>query len=141
MSAERWTATSPPPATAQEVFDRSLNHLRAQGCISMSDTGTSVCAYWNKDGLHCAIGIFIRPEEYRLWMEGKRVDALLLSEDCPTRLYNELLPHLVRPGDRHSMGLLERIQGIHDRSPVSDWEYQFQILAEDFNLTYTPKAP
>ena len=140
-TAERFPCTQ-QPATAQEVFDRALNHLRKQGCRSVNDDAFGEhCVYWNEDGLHCGIGIFIRPEEYRSWMEGIPIDAVLLDKECPTRLYNELIPHLIRPKGGGSEGLLERIQSIHDRTMPSAWEEVFESLAADFNLIYTPKSP
>lgn len=138
-TAERFPCTQ-QPATAQEVFDRALSHLRQQGCRSMDDEG--ICVYWNEDGLHCGIGIFIRPEEYRSWMEGKPIAALLLNDECPTRLYNELIEHIARPRAAViQSSLLETIQWLHDHVAADHWEESFQKLAKDFNLIYTPKSP
>jgi len=146
-SAERFPCTQ-ESATAQEVFDRALNHLRAQGCQSKNSDGG--CVYWtdcleedcqNKRhelGLRCGIGIFIRPEEYRSWMEGNPIDILLLNDECPTRLHAELIEHIYHVNGKYQ-SLLLRIQSIHDHNIVVHWESEFQKLAKDFKLIY--KAP
>ena len=46
--------------SAQEVFDRSKDHLLKQGVRSASDFGR--CKYRGPEGLMCAAGIFLRPE-------------------------------------------------------------------------------
>lgn len=35
----------------------------------------------------------------------------------------------------HDLNLCQNLQGIHDAFPVSEWEEEFQVVANQFGLT------
>lgn len=127
-------------ATAQEIFDQSVNGLRAQGCKSISD---NKCTYRNRlsndgkpspDSLKCAVGFLISDEEYHPNMEGIDVRSMLNNSynNGSLSLNKRLMPHI---------GLLIELQAIHDQyefeSEFTSWEGQWKLLAQKFGLIYT----
>ena len=114
-----------PKATSQEVFDQVVTHLRQQGEKSISNVIPHQCLYRYKkeDGttLKCAAGCLISDEEY----VAKRMEG-----SCWLDLH-KMTPH------RHE-GLIHSLQVCHDDNEVRDWEQKFQLIADEFNLTYTP---
>lgn len=116
------TLATLPDATAQEVFDQVVTHLRQQGKKSKGRYG---CAYRSekKDGntLMCAAGCLISDEEYdKERMEGK--DWSTSNAWIPTE---------------HAR-LIKSLQFTHDVDDVEEWEEGFQSIAERHHLTYTP---
>ncbi|MBS7458845.1 hypothetical protein [Coralloluteibacterium stylophorae] len=90
------TLATLPAATAQEVFDQVARHLMTQGEPAMNADGSS-CVYHAADGLMCAAGCLIAPEEMRTDWEGR-------SWDSATR----------RGAPEAHVGLIERLQTVHD---------------------------
>lgn len=62
------------PMTAQEVFDKVVNHLYTQGRPAKED-GKS-CRYRGPNGTKCAVGCLIPDDEYRPIMEYKIVCSI-----------------------------------------------------------------
>jgi len=112
--------------TAQELYDQIVHHLRVQGCKSQMSNG-DLCMYRNPEGLSCAIGCLIPPEEYDPKMEDKGIDGLIDSFLLSKELYDEF---------NNSYELLYRMQRIHDSIPVEKWETNFRMVAEQLNLKY-----
>ena len=113
------TLATLPQATAQEVFDQVVNHLREQGCKSETRTG-GMCAYRVvKEGklLMCAAGCLISEKEYKQSFEGKTWSAL----DVPSA---------------HS-SLIDQLQYVHDMFYITDWEQRFMQVAKRNDLLYT----
>jgi hypothetical protein len=52
-------------------------------------------------------------------------------EILPKALHEEFLKH---------RNLLLRLQAMHDKELVSDWEISLFGIAEDYNLIYTPQS-
>lgn len=121
--------------TAQEVFDKIVTHLRAQGKKSLGATGIA-CKYRGVDGLRCAVGCLLSDDEYQPWMDdstsagggsiGKVMETLFHSNPS---LYAKLKPH------GH---LLAEMQGLHDASDPFVWEQRFEQVAKTHCLVYTP---
>jgi hypothetical protein len=107
-------------ATAQEVFDQAVEHLRKQGKRSALDSEylKAGCKYRSEDGLKCAAGCFIADDEYDPRMEGKGWGG-------------EMFPKV-------HVSLMITLQKIHDDYYPSQWEREFQRAAENFELVLKP---
>jgi len=103
--------------TNQEVFDKVVAHLKAQGKQSLK--GDS-CKYRGSMGMKCAVGCLIPDEEYSSELEGKTVRS----------------PELVNlPSLRHlNLELLWDLQGVHDRCDPPNWETKLLKVAKRFKL-------
>lgn len=110
--------------TGQEVFDRVVAHLRAQGEKAIS--GTGLCLYRGADGRKCAVGCLIPDELYTPAVEGEAVDGPYMKD-----LLREI-------GVRQDLAL--GLQQVHDRFPVCRWEWALERLAVRYGLAYTPPA-
>lgn len=125
--------------TPQEIFDKVVIGLRAQGQKCLLNNNPDRCRYRNKvdvngkpepDSLKCAAGLLIEDDEYSLEMEGTPFDRLLSYGNCPSSLVDRLNPHA---------RLIYDLQGVHDFQPIDMWEKSFQNIAVDYNLKYLPK--
>lgn len=108
-------------ATAQEVFDQVVNHLRKQNKQAMSN---SKCCYRHGD-LKCAAGCLISDDEYHKNMEGSTWFILI---------------DRFRISTAHQ-DLIFMLQDIHDNGgyewrDFSEIEHRFKDLAEQLNLSY-----
>lgn len=129
--------------TEQEIFDKAVNHLRAQGVKSIyPQTGT--CRYRAVEASHagrilmCAVGPFIPDTEYHPTMEGKGV-RMLLDQHPAIReaILGEYTP--ARNTDPRVL-LLAELQDAHDSHAEAAWEDRFRLIAQHFGLIYTPEA-
>jgi hypothetical protein len=57
----------------QEIFNRVVTHLFAQGKAAIDAKGT--CSYRAPDGCKCAVGCLLPDEHYRPSMEGEITDS------------------------------------------------------------------
>lgn len=82
-------------ATAQEVFDHVVNHLRAQGrpCLNGSE-----CLYRNEEGEACAAGCLIDDNDYTSDMEQTAWEDVSHEYDFP-RVHTSLISDLQRAHD------------------------------------------
>lgn len=112
--------------TNQELFDKVVAHARAQKCRSY-DPDNGNCLYRGPGGTKCFIGALIPDDKYDPKMDEDRLAA---GADCVREAagYEGL----------SATNLACQLQGIHDSRAVEVWEEQFQEVAKDFNLTYTP---
>lgn len=108
-----------PQATAQEVFNQVVNHLRAQGCKSMH---AGLCVYRAEGGLKCAAGCLMSDEEAA--QVENSIDWYVLKTRGQV------------PEDHFS--LISALQDAHDFVNPTSWEEKFQELAAKFEVTYTP---
>lgn len=111
--------------TKQEVFDKVLAHLRAQGRKALDDRRQ--CMYRAPDGAKCAAGCLISDEQYGPRLEGKsanmsKVHAALSASGVP----------------EDAMPVVQELQGIHDSHSPDQWEAEFARLAKEYGLTYAP---
>ena len=105
-------------ASAQDVFDTIVNHLRKRGERAFDENGT--CCY-RLNNLKCAAGCLIPDENYDPMYENIRWEALTEMSRVPSS---------------HS-SLIARLQDIHDEQLPIIWEEHFRYVAKIFNLNYT----
>jgi len=114
-------------ATEQEVFDQVAGHMMKQKARSSLYDG--VCAYRGNDGLMCAAGCLISPEEAEL--------LKLSAERINTLPWSCLITRGVAP-DKHR-SLISALQTIHDNPdhvPEDDWGDRLKALANQRGLNY-----
>jgi len=111
-----------PQATAQEVFDTVKNHLFKQGAKSAKriDFFGDTCAYRGRDGLKCAAGCLIGDDEYVASME--------------KNTWRDLADKGIVPN--YHLGLIHKLQKIHDNEDPVDWAISLESLAKEFGLKY-----
>lgn len=124
--------------THQEIFDKVLTHLRAQGVAA---TGGFQCTYrqTTPEGktLMCAVGCLIKDEFYNPDFEGKTPNDPNVNWAIAQSLG-------IEEGFTHysTTNLLCDLQDAHDHEldmeGVDAWEQQMQRIAEEYELTYTP---
>lgn len=105
-------------ATPQQVFNQVATHMLTQNQHSMLKCGG--CAYRSSAGFKCAVGCLIADNEYRDDMEGTNVSGLLAQCGAFPQALTHPLPHV---------GLLSKLQMIHDRQPVGEWRMLLRTLA------------
>lgn len=111
--------------TNQDVFNRVVTHLRAQGRRAVDERGK--CRYRAPDDTKCAAGCLILDEYYHLAMEGSSATG------------NFVWAALRRSGVPEDASILvSDLQIIHDNYEPQKWELQFACIARDYNLTYAP---
>lgn len=109
-------------ATAQEVYDQIVNHLRKQRKQSLEE-GVG-CRYRSGD-LKCAAGCLIADDEYDPEMEENGWISLMDMGKVP---------------NDHSH-LIQEMQGVHDGwfdQSLGIWEEKFEDIAKNFKLVYSP---
>lgn len=123
----------------QEVFDKVLNGLRKQGCISVNDAG--MCLYRGLGDTKCGIGMLIADEHYHEGLEEKGVtepcvvEALSLSGVIMEDLDMNMLGTIqCRLHDRYSTA---RGQGSTTPEYPAWLEQQAKDLAATFDLNYS----
>lgn len=109
----------------QEFFDKTVEHLRSQGCKSLDEHG-NLCKY-RAGTLKCAIGGHIPEDIYDVRFEYKPIPELCYDEPSIAKLFNGV-----------TMDLMVWMQNIHDAYKVEEWESKFKYVAELFGLVYTP---
>lgn len=120
---------------AQEIFDKVLAHLRAQGKQS---TAGGVCAYRSPEGNMCAVGCLIPDELYDPIIEDVGVGWLDNKEAPGGRVLDSIIDTL---GISEHVGLLRNLQRAHDfplENSLGLWEMCMETIAKDFGLHYTP---
>lgn len=120
------TLKSLPQATAQEVFDYVVGHLRKQGQRAY-DEGKG-CRYRMEiaggNALKCAAGCLIGDDEYSPVFEEKLWGSLVDKKLVP---------------DVH-VALIEQLQDVHDGYESHHWEAGFRQVAAQNNVIYTPAS-
>jgi hypothetical protein len=105
----------------QEIFDTVVTHLRTQGVKSFNE---DTCLYRDAYNNKCAAGCLIPDSEYQLSMETCVVDKLVWFNINFSTLQVEFI---------------KKLQQIHDRNKVENWESQWINLANIYNLTMPQK--
>jgi hypothetical protein len=138
----------------QKVFDTVVAHLRKQQTISRFENGKG-CAYRGPNGTSCAVGCLIPDELY---------SATIEELGCPNGK-DDVVPYGVAEGeegydeyvkrktklrdlvvaatgahDEEDFLFLRRLQRIHDRHCVDEWESEFQATAAISGVVYSPKT-
>lgn len=115
--------------TAQEIFDHVTTFLRKQGekSVIVNSEGGLHCYYRHPEkSLKCAIGCLIPDHLYEEKMDAENyiVDSLFMDYPSLNALYGK------------HVELLHKLQHIHDTEPISDWEKEWQLLANEEKLAY-----
>lgn len=113
--------------TAQEIFDKVVDHLRRQGKKARSASGRCMYRTHSNEGtiLKCAIGCLIPDDEYSSKMEGANVNKCMS--------YSPTLYRLLVSSD---VELAYVLQFVHDTKDVDAWEESFKQVAKDHELVY-----
>lgn len=104
----------------QEIFDKVCAHLLTQMKRSVDCRG--LCVFRNSEGLKCAVGGIIPDEIY---------DSAFEHEDLITELIGER--HLF---SKKYIGLLRKLQEIHDLDEPENWERELEIYANIHRLKF-----
>lgn len=121
----------------QETFDKVATHLLTQNERAMRDDRVidpeslyydpdNNCAYFNEDGLKCAVGCLIPEDKYSPDIEGKGVHGV--NTVCNMGwVYDDI-------------SFLCDLQTIHDETPVDMWPDALKTFARDRDLNYNVLA-
>ncbi len=117
----------------QEVFNQVYIHLLTQNerATQTDSSGETKCKYLTPEGLKCAVGCLITPEEYSISFEKKLVSGLVMYELLSPRL-KEIFSN--------NISLLQSLQGIHDCSEPHMWKEKLANVAENRGFTI-PEMP
>lgn len=124
--------------TLREVFQISRDHLLKQGRRAMDydGPGKERCVFHTRQGLKCAVGVFIPETSYMPCLEHEPLaDVTVMTGSA--RLRQALLDGGVDVRQPGMFMLLKSLQGIHDRDvPAGDfppadgsWSNQLKLLA------------
>lgn len=120
-------------ATAQQVFDQVVAHLREQKVQSKKpdpDGGDmKMCAYRGDNGLKCAAGALIADDEFVPQMDEGDEEGTGTSWHC-------LIKRNLVPSTQHDQ-LISALQAVHD-SDYAPIEQGLADVAFRFNLQFTP---
>jgi hypothetical protein len=103
-------------ATKQEVFNQAVRHLLTQGQRALDAFDN--CCYRTDSGLKCGAGCLIADDEYKPEFEGDDWMKLVDNGDV----------------SRIHVGLMCRLQNIHDNNPVARWRDELEALADKYRL-------
>lgn len=114
--------TARVPMTKQQVFDKVVTHLLAQGEASTAGRG---CAYRGRNGLMCAVGCLIPDEMYNSEMEGILAGFVIAGSPELQQLFAaEVL----------DSDFLGQLQSCHDGAPVTEWPAELRLIAGEHDL-------
>jgi hypothetical protein len=103
-------------STTEEVFEYIKHHLLTQMKKCVDDKG--LCLYRNEQGLKCAAGCLIPDDMYNSNFEYEKWSALVRQQFAPAD---------------HKQ-LIQRMQYIHDDTPVSDWELVLNEVGSNLDV-------
>lgn len=114
--------------SAQQVFDKVLTHLRAQGVPSLDDEGN--CAYRGEDGRMCAAGCLLDDGVLDTSMENSHFRALVDDGAIPKHIADHV-------------DLIMGLQSAHDTAlngyGMAVWESRMSEIAAKLSLDYKAK--
>lgn len=128
--------------TLQQIFDKVIFSLRAQGDKFSYDPEIDLILYRGPDGTRDAIGHLIDDEHYSPELEGLTVpvpfDPDWRQSDWPDLSKDGMVGEALIASGIHpeQFGFLEELQNIHDVAPREIWEREWKSLAKDFDLVY-----
>lgn len=133
--------------TNQKAFNRVAKHLLTQKkkCRGMFD-GAPTCLYRGEEGLACAIGALIPDKLYHPRFEGKSAYTLFADyaldygDDTSEgkkveKLHKQLLNYFANV----DIGLLQRLQEVHDESKPNRWPAKLRRVAKNYALKLPPE--
>ncbi len=108
--------------TAQEIFDKVINHLLHQGgpALDYNYDDDPKCRYRSNNGRQCAVGCLIPDNQYDPLMEGMGV----IVTSPPSDPLNYWIAKYYEP-HRHLLGAL---QSLHDNIGMNDTCYDWQTV-------------
>lgn len=129
--------------TAQEIFDKVINHLLQQGAPALNYhyDDDPKCRYRADSGFKCAIGCLIPDDQYDPLMEGVSV---AVGSPFADPLNNWVVKH----HEQHR-NLLAALQNLHDSHDLiftrSDWHTEIlkgsAKIAKEFGLAMPRTQP
>jgi len=124
MSTKHISTDNLSTATAQEVFDFIVAHLREQGgrAESKNEVGNSSCKY-RLENLQCAAGCLIPDEKYSPNFEGQKWYGVSRSLGVSS----------------YHFDLISDMQSIHDSVDPAYWEDRFESAARIYKLVLAAK--
>ncbi len=115
--------------TAQEIFDKVINHLLQQGgpALNYDYNNDYKCRYRADNGFKCAVGCLIPDDQYDSLMEERGIMIHYPPNDpLNTWVAKHYEPH---------RDLLSALQSLHDNIGMTDfgskWQTEIWIGAED----------
>lgn len=108
--------------TLQQIFDEVVTHLLTQGEKAINSDG-SACLY-RYGSLKCAVGCLIKDEHYKIELEGATVDHVVVQ--------TALMKSGVDANNCYTVGLLGRLQSIHDDYGPYSWARVLEEVANDY---------
>lgn len=130
--------------TAQEIFDKVLQHLRNQKCKAAHQ---NACRYRTPNGNKCAVGCLLPENTATSAFEGVTVDSLGMAFHAPLESKQAALAAALTAAgiDKTHQRLLGDLQYAHDDAlpfdpgePLEKWENAMQQIAKHHGLTYSP---
>lgn len=103
--------------TTRQIFDKVKGHLLTQRAKAVDENDEGL--YFAENGLKCAVGCMIEPDEYSKEMEGLPVYELVKIN--PSFKNFDL-------GNSEQSTILELLQAIHDLNDVDEWEKELNKL-------------
>jgi hypothetical protein len=125
----------------QEIFDIVSTHLLKQNKKSgKANEGLDayfVCLYRGPANTTCAVGCLISDKEYQPNMEYKAVHAVEVRDVLFPSMIGKSSAQVERFSDQYDkLKLLNKLQGIHDDTPVDQWLKTLNRVAYDFDLNF-----
>lgn len=105
-------------ASLQEIFDFVSEHLLTQNQVRSLYNG--YCVYRHPDNLMCAAGVCIPDDKYDTEMERKNFRAVNIEFNLGY--------------DNEQVGLISRLQSVHDNTYSRYWQYELAAVAAYFGL-------
>lgn len=130
--------------TLQQIFDKALFAIRAQGGPSMRETEPELCAYRGANGAKCAIGHFIPDSAYDPAFDVVGGGVRSAIRNLP-QFGMALTGEGVDVSDPEVVEFLEQIQMAHDNATdagdfMAVFNQSMRLLAKRAGLVYTESA-
>jgi hypothetical protein len=107
--------------TRQEIFDKAVGGVIAQGALAMDGTA---CCYRTDDGKKCAIGQLIDDEFYHRSLEGYGAGS------------STVMKALLRSGVDALDAMISYLQDAHDNSrDIADFKRRARKIAANYGLS------
>jgi hypothetical protein len=113
----------------QQMFDRVVNHMRAQGYPGGTKTRGWTYINPNNPCERCAKGILLQAV--------KDTDGTYTRNNIDEPLFTAIEFSLDRKLTRPEIELLNSLEYTFEMVPEANWEEQFEIAAIGFDLIYT----
>lgn len=107
--------------SVQEIFNEIATHLLKQNAKSALNDEWGTCAYRGEDNMRCAAGCIIPDNKYDF--------------DWENHLVTEIGWFLTNFA-KDQLAVIKGCQTIHDSHPVSNWDFELRVFAENHGLTF-----